>query len=340
MVHANQKCGCRCEETKPAPKKKSPVTKPKDCGTCGPQTKQVFWINGAGVKFGNEQLPITNAASVRPKVGNTPITSFATDPVPETVAPSETQSVTYCVEPGCTPHTYASLQALHQAAVTRINELRALKDPPAPPLVWSDQLAHAALMHATDHMIRGFNIRHGVPNSPWGIGPGDRAENSGWPDALPVAENIAVTSHHKETPADLSNVSVGPVDIWNNQYNDPGQPDKYLQEGHHINNMNATFRYIGIGMLFQPDCMQTAPGYLNFGSNTDYLLNPYNHFTGMTDIFTGATLTQWIWGRCAVVYKLSTDLGALIPTDPPDLFDTCYPATYTDTVPLSDGALF
>lgn len=298
------------------------------------------WKNEAGKEFPTKSDLPGNNQTGKPK---TPTPPPAPPPVDDPDAPLGWPLVDICVDPACVPMTHADIFTQNEAAFNRINELRALETPPAPPLIWSEQLAHAAMMHSVDHTLRGFGLSHNVPSSPWGVSPSDRANNSGWPTEVSlISENISVTSNshtqltgvHPSSGDPLAlTQSLAQIDIWRNTHIATGF------EGHHVNNMRPEAVYVGIAYYMQPKCMLTGPGYLdNPGNEDDHALNPYNS-TDRPDAFNGETLGMQIYGRGIVVALLSTDIAPEVPDPAPEMFDTCQPDTYLDTTPIGTGDL-
>lgn len=241
--------------------------------------------------------------------------------------------ITWCIgSGGCVPKTYTDLQQEGQSSLDFINNVRT-SEYGRSTLQWSDTLAHAALMHAIDHLRRGYNIRHQAPSpSPWGIDPVNRINNSGWYGGT-TGENIGVWSPDDDndppidgtTLADAGDVLLLRNALWRVQ--DADVVNYPNGEGHHRNNINPAYTHIGMAKIDFPPCMKVGPGYLDFNNNPGYLENPYNHYDHQ-DIVDGSTMTQWIWGRSIMVYCLAAyvqDPEPLLPIP-----DTCTMDIYTN----------
>lgn len=307
---------------------------------CAVKKTGCCWRNGAGSRYrigtgGTVSTVKTAKLSVDEKNGllvvQPPNIVPKSVPPPEdddkgdgvVVHPYETDLIEWCVDDGCTPKTYADLEAEAGPTISWINEQRLVESPGSSPLQWNDNLAHAAVMHAIDHLRRGYNIKHDAPAPwPWGEKAGDRARNSGYVGSI-IGENIGVWIPGADDPDMLLERAI----LWQQQHQE--KPP----EGHHINNMAEKFNDIGMVRIDFPECMNVGPGYLNFNDNPNYLLNPYNHYDRQDIPYVEGednNLTQWIWGRSILVYVLGS--GALEgTTDAPPLPNLCtmeYPPEY------------
>jgi len=277
-------------------------------------------------------------------------------PVEDPVVERELIAAEFCLneEQFRIPRTYQMLEEEGFAAMEQINLFRAQQTPTALPLVWNNNLAHAALMHATDHLVRGYNLKHAVQNHPWGYNWVNRARASGF-DQNQVVENIGTGKPVHEFRNEIQGLIDPPLiqttysylrsqslldqvfrwDIMNTKIISEGDP---AGEGHHQQNISDVWTHFGCASVELPFCMNVGPGYLGWDTSPAaqeaYLLNPYHPDKAM-DLFDGSQLDLWIYGWSIVVYLLGNEKqdGSSVHLTPPELFDTTDLPSYVEPIP-------